>query len=71
MVLEICSGGELFDRIVEVEHYSEAEARVAFSQMVEAVGHCHKLDIVHRDLKPENILLSSKEKHALIKVKKD
>ena len=56
MVLEICSGGELFDRIVEVEHYSEAEARIAFSQMVEAVGHCHKLNIVHRDLKPENLL---------------
>ncbi|GMI37429.1 hypothetical protein TeGR_g18 [Tetraparma gracilis] len=56
MVLEICSGGELFDRIVEMEKYSEADARFAFAQMTEAVGHCHKLNIVHRDLKPENLL---------------
>ncbi|GMI26681.1 hypothetical protein TrCOL_g4214 [Triparma columacea] len=56
MILEICAGGELFDRIVEVEHYTENEARHAFSQMTEAVGHCHKLNIVHRDLKPENLL---------------
>ena len=51
MILEICAGGELFDRIVEMEHYSEKEACHAFGQMTEAVGHCHKLDIVHRDLK--------------------
>ncbi|GMH55722.1 hypothetical protein TrRE_jg10048 [Triparma retinervis] len=56
MILEICAGGELFDRIVEVEHYTENEARFAFSQMTEAVGHCHKVNIVHRDLKPENLL---------------
>ena len=56
MVLELSSGGELFDRIVEMEKYSEKEACHAFAQMTEAVGHCHKLGIVHRDLKPENLL---------------
>ena len=56
MILEICSGGELFDRIVEVEHYTEKQAQMTFSQMVEAIGHCHLHKIVHRDLKPENLL---------------
>ena len=56
MVLELCKGGELFDRIVEKTHYSEREARIAFAQMVEAIGHCHAKDVVHRDLKPENLL---------------
>ncbi|KAJ8607024.1 hypothetical protein CTAYLR_006245 [Chrysophaeum taylorii] len=56
MVLELCKGGELFDRIVEKSHYGEHEARVAFAQMVEAIGHCHAKGVVHRDLKPENLL---------------
>jgi calcium/calmodulin-dependent protein kinase I len=56
MILELCQGGELFDRIVQLEHYSETQAMEAFTQMVEAVGHCHMLSIVHRDLKPENLL---------------
>jgi len=56
MILEVCSGGELFDRIVEVEHYTEKEAQMTFAQMVDAVGHCHSQKIVHRDLKPENLL---------------
>ena len=56
MVLELCKGGELFDRIVEKTHYSEREARCAFAQMVEAIGHCHSKGVVHRDLKPENLL---------------
>jgi len=56
MVLELCKGGELFDRIVSKEHYSEKEARSCFAQMVEAIGHCHLHEVVHRDLKPENLL---------------
>ena len=60
MVLELCKGGELFDRIVAKEHYSEKEARVAFAQMVEAIGHCHTHEVVHRDLKPENLLYADK-----------
>ena len=56
MALELCRGGELFDRIVAKQHYSEREARKCFAQMVEAIGHCHAHEIVHRDLKPENLL---------------
>ena len=44
MVIEYCSGGELFDRITAKDHYSEREARVAFAQMVEAIGHCHQYE---------------------------
>uniref|UniRef100_A0A7S3JQ70 Protein kinase domain-containing protein n=1 Tax=Aureoumbra lagunensis TaxID=44058 RepID=A0A7S3JQ70_9STRA len=59
MVLELCKGGELFDRIVEKTHYSEAEARLVFAQMTEAIGYCHQRGVVHRDLKPENLLYVS------------
>ena len=34
MVLEICAGGEMFDRIVDKEKYTEHEARVAFYEMM-------------------------------------
>ncbi|KAJ1449240.1 kinase-like domain-containing protein [Pelagophyceae sp. CCMP2097] len=60
MVLELCKGGELFDRVVEKEHYTEKEARTTFAQMVEAIGHCHMKGVVHRDLKPENLLYADK-----------
>ena len=36
LVLEAAFGGELFDRVITKEHYSEREARRAFAQMVEA-----------------------------------
>lgn len=61
MVMELCTGGEVFDRIVEKENYSETEARVAVRQVVEAIKVCHDHGIVHRDLKPENLLYVSSE----------
>jgi serine/threonine protein kinase len=54
---EIVNGGELFDRIVENDGFSEIEAKAIIHKILLAVDHCHKNGIVHRDIKAENILL--------------
>jgi calcium-dependent protein kinase len=59
IVMELCTGGELFDRIVARGHYSEKSAAQIIRAIVEVVAHCHTMGVVHRDLKPENFLLSS------------
>ena len=51
-VMELCSGGELFDRIVVSGRLSEADAARYFVQVLAAVRHCHSLGFAHRDLKP-------------------
>jgi len=68
MVMELMTGGELFDRIVEKEKYTEAEARAVLYKLATAIKYCHDMGIVHRDLKPENLLYSSKAADAEIKV---
>ncbi|ETW06221.1 CAMK/CAMK1 protein kinase, variant 2 [Aphanomyces invadans] len=60
--------GELFDRIVEQEYYSESEARTIVRLILQALKHCHDHDIVHRDLKPENIFLGSATDHTSVKI---
>jgi len=57
IVTEVVTGGELFDKIVELGSYSEKDAAVLVSKMVSAIDYLHELGIVHRDLKPENLLL--------------
>ncbi|KAL6183964.1 PREDICTED: calcium and calcium/calmodulin-dependent serine/threonine-protein kinase-like [Fragaria vesca subsp. vesca] len=56
LVLELCSGGELFDRIVKEERYSEVGAAAVVRQIAQGLAALHKSNIVHRDLKPENCL---------------
>ena len=68
IVMEYMSGGELFDRIVEYEHYTEKQAAADFSAIVDAVRYCHSLGIAHRDLKPENLLYQSQDENSVIKV---
>jgi calcium-dependent protein kinase len=61
LVMELCSGGELFDAIVESkEGLSENVAAKLFRQALLAVAYLHMQKICHRDLKPENFLLTRK-----------
>lgn len=68
LVLEHIGGGELFDRIVEKEKYSEREAREVIIQMTKAIAFAHQAGVAHRDLKPENILLKERDDDTSIKI---
>ena len=57
--MELVTGGELFDRIVEKGSYTERDASDLVNQILSAVDYLHSLNIVHRDLKPENLLYKS------------
>ncbi|KAF7085332.1 hypothetical protein CFC21_088773 [Triticum aestivum] len=61
IVMELCGGGELFDRIIQRGHYSERKAAELTRIVVGVVEACHSLGVIHRDLKPENFLLANKD----------
>ena len=61
LVMELLLGGELFDKIIEKDKFSEYDAREATKAIIDAISYCHSLGIIHRDIKPENLLLHSKD----------
>jgi serine/threonine protein kinase len=61
IVLELVTGGELFDKIVSEGRFDEKTARFYFRQLVAGVEYCHSQGVCHRDLKPENLLLDENE----------
>ncbi|KAL3845613.1 hypothetical protein ACJIZ3_003016 [Penstemon smallii] len=67
LVMELCAGGELFDRIVKKGHYSEKEAARLMKTIVSVVEACHSLGVMHRDLKPENFLFDTTDEDAKLK----
>jgi serine/threonine protein kinase len=68
LVMELMSGGDLFDRIGKKKNYSEADARELCIKMLKAMAYCHELNIAHNDMKPKNLLLVSEEHDAYIKI---
>lgn len=57
LVMELVSGGDLFEAISERGRFSEAEAGLMVSDVSEALSYIHCRSIVHRDIKPENLLV--------------
>ncbi|CAL5097789.1 unnamed protein product [Urochloa decumbens] len=68
LVMEVCEGGELFDRIVSRGHYTERAAAGVIRTIMEVVLHCHKHGVMHRDLKPENFLYANTSENSPLKV---
>ncbi|CAK8991636.1 Calcium/calmodulin-dependent protein kinase type 1 (CaM kinase I) (CaM-KI) (CaM kinase I alpha) (CaMKI-alpha) [Durusdinium trenchii] len=68
VVTDLAKGGELFDRIVQKEFYSERDAAIVVQKVAEALLYLHENGIVHRDLKPENILLMDDSDDAELKL---
>ncbi|EDQ87175.1 uncharacterized protein MONBRDRAFT_27624 [Monosiga brevicollis MX1] len=68
IVMELCTGGELFYRIAQHGNLSEREARNIFKQLVSAVQYSHNNNVVHRDLKPENIVFQEASVDSPVKI---
>lgn len=68
LVMELCTGGELFDRIVGVGHFSEKMAANIMHQVLSSLSYCHHMKICHRDLKPENFIYENSSQESSLKL---
>jgi len=68
IVSDLYTGGELFDRITQVEHFDEEMAAQTMQQLLSAIRYCHKHGIMHGNIKPENIVYETPMPTAPIRV---
>jgi calcium-dependent protein kinase len=69
IVMELCEGGELLDRILAKKdsRYTEKDAAKVVRQMLKVAAECHLHGLVHRDMKPENFLFKSQKEESSLK----
>jgi serine/threonine protein kinase len=68
LVMELCHGGELYDRLNDSGRFPEAVAARCIRQVLEAVAHIHSKGFVHTDIKLENIMFASRGDTATVKL---
>jgi calcium-dependent protein kinase len=55
LVMELCSGGELFDMIISRGHFSEKDAAEKMQRLLDFIAYAHSKNIIHRDLKVDGL----------------
>jgi len=68
LIMELMSGGDLFDRIGKRKSYTEDDARNLCRKMLESVRYCHENSVAHCDMKPKNLLLMSDDDDVQMKL---
>lgn len=68
IIMELLTGGELFDRLRKRHLFTEREASALMKSLISAIQYMHSQGVVHRDLKPENILFSDTSDAAKVKI---
>lgn len=68
IVMELCLGGELFDRIQKVGHYSERDCAKLIRAVLSGLQHMHHNKVAHCDVKPDNFLFVDDAEDADIKI---
>lgn len=68
VVLEHCSGGELFEKLCKIRRFTEKSAAKVMKSLISAVMYCHNHGVCHRDLKPENCLFLNDSEDSDIKI---
>jgi calcium-dependent protein kinase len=70
LVMELCDGGELSERLIDAGKFTEAQAATLMQQIFQAMSYMHSKQVCHRDMKPDNILFDSREsiEHSSLKI---
>jgi calcium-dependent protein kinase len=68
LVMELCSGKELYERLAQLRRYTERDAAIVANQMLEAISYCHAHNICHRDIKLENWVYANASPDAPLKL---
>eukprot|EP00931_Biecheleriopsis_adriatica_P027835 TRINITY_DN16665_c0_g1_i3.p1 TRINITY_DN16665_c0_g1~~TRINITY_DN16665_c0_g1_i3.p1 ORF type:complete len:472 (+),score=73.62 TRINITY_DN16665_c0_g1_i3:170-1417(+) len=68
MVMDLCAGGEVFNKLLKVRRFTEEAAAHMSIQMLSAIEYLHQNNIMHRDIKAENFLLQNDSPSATVKL---
>lgn len=68
IITELCTGGELFEKILKLKPFSENQASKYMHQLLSGLAFCHKHGVLHRDIKPENLLFQSEQEDSPLKI---
>lgn len=68
IITDLCTGGELYDKIIKKKKLSENIAANHMFDIVSTVKYLHESGVMHRDLKPDNILFEDNSSNSRLKI---